>query len=1156
MKPIKSENSMGPAGAAPGPIAPAGKEPFFRRLDWSAFWTVSLLSLLLYFYTLAPTVTLEDGGELAVASDYLGVPHPPGYPIWTLVTWFFQWIFHWVRYYGQPDSNFMLVWKSLQDVFTPGVSGHPNPSWSVGLASAVFGAFACGILALLVCRSSQDMLRGVRRFNETLGASTENLFCWAGAVSAGLLLACSPVLWSQSVIVEVYSLNGFFQILVLLLLYRWMSRPKDRAILYALAFLFGLGLTNHQTLLFMGLALAVAVLIVDQRLFRDFFLAGAALGGILVFNMAATRLGRPDLLWIRGPESVTFWIQTGLAVAIPVAAIWLLPNGRTVAATLLLLELGVAFYFYLPFSGEQNPPMNWGYPRTWDGFMHAVTRGQYERISPADIFSERFLVQLGLYLTDLRGQFTLPITLVGFLPFCAWRIRLRDRSVSIFMAALVMAMAAVPLVVLESPLRTAGWPGGAGLARTIYMLLIAGIAFSGGFGVLVLVVGFLTRQAGRLREATADWGARMVIVFTGLLLALAVLYADWMILRACFRHGGAGAFLFGLAAVLGPPALGILAWRISDRIERVTFEMSEGSRNWILTSGAAFFSVSFIFLAVLNNAPDVQTQFIGRVQFIQSHAIYALWLGYGAVLAMAYFDTLCRAWPPLRILLTLVALALPGVLLWQNAYDEEQIRVFGGAEQDGHDFGWQFGHWSLRGVRAILEELPEAERADFPDPEYPPEMDPDAVFFGGTDPGRFVPTYMIYSANVRPDVFLITQNALADATYMNVMRDLYGNKIWIPSANDNNLAFDIYLQDVRAGRIHPGADIQLKDERVSVQGVQGVMHINGILARMIFERNKFRHSFYVEESYVIPWMYPYLEPHGLILKLNPEPIRMTPEIIQRDRAFWDWLTARLLANPKFQRDIVAQKTFSKLRAAIAGIYSARQLFDESEYAFRQSIALYPLSPEATFRLADSYLQQGLFEKAFDMLHALRVQDPYNDKVRDFEKSVGELVAANRRREEIETQFLPGMAVDVRMVLELVALNRKLQRWTAFDQVSFQLLSETELPTAVFVEVAQLAIEVQRWPVVELALRRALSRPDASINLWVDLMAVLMVQQKAQELFETLDAGLAAAGEPLRRRLRADTRFAQLRNHPEFLARVPPEEPQRLFLPQNLQNLVR
>ena len=52
-----------------------------------------------------------------------------------------------------------------------------------------------------------------------------------------------------------------------------------------------------------------------------------------------------------------------------------------------------------------------------------------------------------------------------------------------------------------------------------------------------------------------------------------------------------------------------------------------------------------------------------------------------------------------------------------------------------------------------------------------------------------------------------------------------------------------------------------------------------------------------EESYVIDWMYPYLEPYGIIMKINAEPLP-TPNdnpdlwknIIARDRSYWDKLT--------------------------------------------------------------------------------------------------------------------------------------------------------------------------------------------------------------------------------------------------------------------------
>ena len=42
-----------------------------------------------------------------------------------------------------------------------------------------------------------------------------------------------------------------------------------------------------------------------------------------------------------------------------------------------------------------------------------------------------------------------------------------------------------------------------------------------------------------------------------------------------------------------------------------------------------------------------------------------------------------------------------------------------------------------------------------------------------------------------------------------------------------------------------------------------------MLPKQIFEQNKDQYQFFVEESYVLPWMYPYLKPHGLIMRLDP-----------------------------------------------------------------------------------------------------------------------------------------------------------------------------------------------------------------------------------------------------------------------------------------------
>ncbi len=68
---------------------PALLPPLFRRTDWITCGITTFLVFIGYYLTLAPDLTLEDSGELAVGSYYAGVPHPPGYPVWTIYTWLF-----------------------------------------------------------------------------------------------------------------------------------------------------------------------------------------------------------------------------------------------------------------------------------------------------------------------------------------------------------------------------------------------------------------------------------------------------------------------------------------------------------------------------------------------------------------------------------------------------------------------------------------------------------------------------------------------------------------------------------------------------------------------------------------------------------------------------------------------------------------------------------------------------------------------------------------------------------------------------------------------------------------------------------------------------------------------------------------------------------
>jgi tetratricopeptide (TPR) repeat protein len=1004
--------------AAPMPEADAGffdlqTGPFFRRFDWAAFWTTLVVSFGVYFHTLAPTVTLEDSGELAVASDYLGVPHPPGYPIWTLLTWFFQWIFHWVRYYGQPDSNWMLVWRSLKDFFDGSYVGHPNPAWSVGLCSAAASALAAAMFSLLVSRSGSDIVRSMRKETELLGFRTESLFCWVCGVCGGLLFAFTPVLWSQSTIVEVYGLNAFFMVLCTLLTYRWMCRPHEDRILYITAFAFGLGLTNHQTLLFLGPAVMAAIWFRDRALFRDCMAGLFLLIAAILFKKSfeVPEGASPETL-----KSKQTMITTGLLLLAAPAGLFLIERKimtewKRFAIAAAMAFLGVSFYFgYLPVASEQNPPMNWGYPRTVEGFWHAVSRGQYEKISPMD---------------NVRDAIKNP----GTYPNLVYKIIFEpDEFTS------VVAQFTVPLC------------------------------------LPALIVIFFLR-------------------------------------------------------------------RISKR-----------ARDWLIVTAIMFVFLTFVFIIFQYPKPDVQTLFIGRVQYIQAHAIFALWIAYGLIFGLVFLDTKLKGLPAVKYAGCGLALLLPLVPILYNAYNAKYIKIVGGAEQNGHGFGWEFGAWELEGAHAILAEIGDEERKAYPNPDYPPRMETNAIFFGGTDPGRFVPTYMIYSAHYREDVYLITQNALADNTYMNVMRDLYGDRIWIPSQQDSNRAFQQYVEDVREGRIPAGADVSFEGGRVSVQGVQGVMMINGILARYIFDKNKAKHAFYVEESYVIPWMYPYLTPHGLIMKINSEPVNLTPENVKNDHDFWDWYTHRLMSNPKFLRDVVARKTFSKLRSAIAGLYVARRNFGEAEYAFQQAITMYPLSPEANFRLADVYMQQFQFSKARMVIEAFLKEDPENDKVVDFLNQIKDTEKADSRRRELEEILSKGG--DVNNALELAEIYRRMGLQQLFDGLCNNIVNQGNLPPTIILQVAQMYADSKRFDMLAAMLEKYLQREPANVKVWIDLAAVYANTQKNPEAIRAVRKAIDLGGNSARDLIRGDARFNPLRGVPEFNTLVPPAQP-NLELPVNL-----
>jgi tetratricopeptide (TPR) repeat protein len=276
-----------------------------------------------------------------------------------------------------------------------------------------------------------------------------------------------------------------------------------------------------------------------------------------------------------------------------------------------------------------------------------------------------------------------------------------------------------------------------------------------------------------------------------------------------------------------------------------------------------------------------------------------------------------------------------------------------------------------------------------------------SIYFGGTDPGRFAIT-MVRDVAKSPDIFIITQNGLADSRYTEYLRLTYGKRLWLPAMTNVQAAFQEYVDELKTRQPLPDEQVSVdKDGRVSVRGAGNVMKVGGILAKTIFEENKSQHEFYVEESFPIPWMYPYLEPHGPIMKLNKEPLeRLDPTVIEQDREFWAKLSKKLLADPRFRANAEARKMYAKLRSAIGGLYVYRHLTNEAEAAFKQALELGPALREVPFRLAQLYVQMSRYDEAIAVLEPVQNQfspGPDREKTREAVAQIREMKRKAERK---------------------------------------------------------------------------------------------------------------------------------------------------------------
>ena len=196
----------------------------------SAF-IVFLITFIIYFLTAQASVPFWDCGEFISCSYTLGVPHPPGAPLF-------------------------IIWGKLVSLLPLGVEVARKINWM----SSFFNAFAIGIIFLLLARVINrwfgQVKNGIQAVIVIVGAAT-------GAFFAGL----GDTYWNNGLEAEVYGFAMFITALVAYLAILWSERHKDpRADRYIIlmAFLMYLGIGAHMTTMIMLPPLFLFFLIADK----------------------------------------------------------------------------------------------------------------------------------------------------------------------------------------------------------------------------------------------------------------------------------------------------------------------------------------------------------------------------------------------------------------------------------------------------------------------------------------------------------------------------------------------------------------------------------------------------------------------------------------------------------------------------------------------------------------------------------------------------------------------------------------------------------------------------------------------------------------------------------------------------------------------------
>lgn len=241
--------------------------PYFgRRISP---WLLGLLLFLVYLVTLAPDITWansgSDGGDLIAAAATGGVAHPTGYPTYLILARLFQFL----------------------------------PIGSLAYRTNLMSALASALAAALLCDLTRRSMRLDGLQSDVLG--------WITGLAYGL----APLVWSQSVITEVYAIQGLGIVLVLWIL----ARPPGKHSDLVLGLLSGVLLGVHLTMVLLIPAFMVSQVLRSQPtpFWRSAWLSfarqmgGFGIGLLIFITLPLRALNQPAVNWGDVVTPSRFW---------------------------------------------------------------------------------------------------------------------------------------------------------------------------------------------------------------------------------------------------------------------------------------------------------------------------------------------------------------------------------------------------------------------------------------------------------------------------------------------------------------------------------------------------------------------------------------------------------------------------------------------------------------------------------------------------------------------------------------------------------------------------------------------------------------------------------------------------------------------------------